>query len=219
MTKGQTMQIDVISDTVCPWCYIGKRRLGRALSMRPDLDVCVRWRPYQLDPAIPPEGVGRKEYLLAKFGPGERPKAMANAIKDAGKEEGIDFAFDRIAKSPNTLNSHRLIRWAASAGVQDRVVDTLFQRYFTDGEDIGDIDVLVGVARECWMDTDLVRELILSDADVDLVRREDNLARRIGVEGVPAYIISDKYLLLGAQDPEVILRAIDKALEKGSEGA
>ncbi|NWH07836.1 MAG: DsbA family oxidoreductase [Alphaproteobacteria bacterium] len=211
------MQIDVISDTVCPWCYIGKRRLGRALAARPELDVSVRWRPYQLDPTIPPGGVDRKEYLLAKFGPGERPKAMAAAIKEAGSEEGIDFAFDKIMKSPNTLNSHRLIRWAASAGVQDRVVDALFRRYFTQGEDIGDIEVLIDVARECWMDTDLVRELMTGDADADLVRREDNLARRIGVEGVPAYIIADKYLLLGAQDPEVILRAIDKALEKVAE--
>ncbi len=204
------MNIDVISDTVCPWCFVGKRRLETALALRPDLDVQIRWRPYQLDPTIPEGGVDRKEYLRKKFGDGPRPKEIANALKQAGEEEGVAFAFDQIAISPNTLDSHRLIRWAGTAGVQDQVVESLFRRYFEHGQDIGESDTLIAAAGEAGIDTDLVAELLSGDADKDLVLREDALARQLGVQGVPALVIADKYLIIGAQDPAALVRVFDK---------
>src|SRR5215467_6202917 len=121
------MQIDIVSDTVCPWCFIGKRRLARALAMRPEVEAQVFWRPYRLDPTIPKEGVDRKAYLKAKFGDGPRNSAMGEALRSEGASEGIAFAFDKIARTPNTLDSHRLIRWAASAGRQDEIVERLFK--------------------------------------------------------------------------------------------
>ncbi len=205
------MQIDVVSDTVCPWCYIGKRRLEQALAMRPDVEFDVRWRPYQLDPAVPPEGYDRKAYLAAKFGDAGRLSAMSQAIREHGAGVGLDFAFDRIARTPNTLDSHRLVRWAASVGVQDAVVEALFRAYFIEGRDVGDRPTLVEIAAACGMDAELVEELLGSQADADLVRREVGLAAEMGVSGVPAFVIDNRFLMVGAQDPERLLFAIDKA--------
>ncbi len=213
------MNIDIISDTICPWCFVGKRRLETAMQLRSDLDFTIRWRPYQLDPSIPAGGVDRKEYLRAKFGDGERPKAIGEALRQAGEEEGIAFAFDKIARTPNTLDSHRLIRWAASAGLQDRVVELLFTRYFERGEDLGAHDTLVSVAAEAGMDADLVRELLASDADKELVEREFDLAQQMGVQGVPAFVIADKYLLVGAQDPAVLARVFDRVTSEAATAA
>ncbi len=205
------MHIDVISDTVCPWCYIGKRRLEQALALRPGRPVAVRWRAYQLDPSVPPEGVDRKAYIQAKFGDNPQRKQMAEALAKCGAEVGIPFAFDRIERTPNTFNSHRLIRWAASAGVQNEMVEVLFRRYFVDGEDLGRAETLLGATEEVGMDVNLVAELLGADADMDLIAREIGLARQIGVEGVPAYVVDDAYLLIGAQDPEVLALALDRA--------
>lgn len=205
------MHIDVISDTVCPWCYIGKRRLEQALALRPDRQVAVRWRAYQLDPSVPPEGVDRKAYIQAKFGDNPQRKQMAEALAKYGADVGIPFAFDRIERTPNTFNSHRLIRWAASAGVQNEMVEVLFRRYFVDGEDLGRAETLLGATEEVGMDVNLVAELLGTDADMDLIAREIGLARQIGVEGVPAYVVDDTYLLIGAQDPEVLAHALDRA--------
>ncbi len=203
--------IDIISDTVCPWCLIGKRRFERALAQRPDLEVQVDWRPYQLNPDMPREGVDRKTYLEAKFGGPERAQQIYDRIRDAGAEENIDFDFARIPKTPNTLDSHRLIRWAGSAGVQDLVVERLFQAYFENGEDIGDRQVLLAIAEEAGMDRGLVADLLEDEADTDLIRKEDTLARQMGVEGVPCFIIDRKYVVSGAQDPEVFLKAFEMA--------
>src|SRR5580704_6171255 len=150
------MLIDVVSDTVCPWCFIGKRRLARAMAMRPDIPFKVQWRPYRLDASIPKEGVDRRTYLKAKFGDGPRTQSMGDIIRKEGESEGIGFAFDRIALSPNTLDSHRLIRWAGSASVQDDVVERLFAAYFLEGRDIGDRAVLLEVARKAGMDLEIV---------------------------------------------------------------
>ena len=211
------MQIDVVSDTVCPWCFIGKRRLGRALAMRPDVPVEVFWRPYQLDPTIPREGVDRRAYLKAKFGDSPRTTAMGDAIRTEGAGEGIDFAFDRIAKSPNTLDSHRLIRWAGSAGVQDAVVERLFKAYFVEGRDIGDAAVLTDVAGEAGMDTALVSELLGNGSDLALVEREAGMANQMGISGVPTFIFDSKFMISGAREPEILARIIDKALQAAQE--
>ncbi len=207
----EKMKLDIISDTVCPWCYVGKKRIEKALDdFGPD-KVDVMWRPYQLDPSVPREGVERKAYMQRKFGKGDHAKAALTNIVDAGAQEGIAFNFDIMAKYPNTIDSHRLIRWADSAGCQDQVVTLLFQRYFEQGQDIGDHEVLVGVAQEAGMDIALVADLLAKDADIDLVQKEDNLARQMGISGVPTMIVADRFGVTGAQDPAYILRVLNKA--------
>lgn len=213
------MQIDVISDTVCPWCYIGKRRLERALSLRPQIEFDVRWRPFQLDPNTPVEGVDRKVYMERKFGSSEKIKPIHTALLKAGEDEGLAFAFEKITRTPNTLNSHRVIRWSHSLGLQDKLVELLFRRYFMDGADIGQIKVLAAIADEVGMDGELTEELLESDADRELVAREDSLARKIGINGVPTFLIGGKVLVNGAQDAEHLVRVIDHVANGGESAA
>lgn len=207
------MQIDIVSDTVCPWCFIGKRRIERAMALRPDVTFDVFWRPYRLDPTIPREGVDRRAYLKAKFGDTPRSSAMGDAIRSEGAGEGIEFAFDKIAKSPNTLDSHRLVRWSASAGVQDEVVERLFRAYFIEGKDIGDAAVLATIAADAGMDGELVASLLASDADLESVEREAGLANEMGITGVPTFIFDSKLMISGAREAELLVRVIDKARE------
>jgi len=213
------MQIDIVSDTVCPWCFIGKRRIERAMALRPDVSFEVFWRPYRLDPTIPREGVDRRAYLRAKFGDTPRSSAMGDAIRSEGAGEGIEFAFDKIAKSPNTLDSHRLVRWSASAGVQDQVVERLFRAYFIEGKDIGDAAVLAAVAADAGMDGELVASLLASDADLESVEREAGLANDMGITGVPTFIFDSKLMISGAREAELWARVIDKAREVASVSA
>ncbi|WP_422024793.1 DsbA family oxidoreductase [Pyruvatibacter mobilis] len=212
------MFIDVVSDTVCPWCYIGKKRFDAAQTERPDIELEVRWRPFQLDPTIPPEGVDRREYLEAKFGK-NRSREVGDAIREAGEDAGISFAFDKIDRSPNTFDSHRLIRWSASAGCQNEIVDILFRRYFEDGEDIGDRKVLVDAAQEAGMDHELVAYLLLHNKDAELVAKEASQAREMGISGVPTFLFQGAYAVMGAQEVTGYLRAIDKVQAKLSEQA
>ena len=205
------MQIDIVSDTVCPWCYIGKRRIQRAMALRPDVKFDVVWRPYRLDPSIPREGVDRRAYLKAKFVDSPRTSAMGDAICSEGESEGIAFAFDKIARSPNTLDSHRLIRWAASAGVQNDVVERLFQAYFLEGHDIGSSAVLSEVAGKAGMDGELVGKLLSGDADLESVEREAGLANEMGITGVPTFIFDSKFMISGAREAELLVRIIDRA--------
>jgi predicted DsbA family dithiol-disulfide isomerase len=213
------MKIDVISDTICPWCFIGKRRLDRALASRPDLDIKVYWRPFQLDPALPVGGVDRKAYLQRKFGDTPQSRLMSAALRDAGEREGIVFNFNAIAKTPNSLDSHRLIRWASSTGQQNAVVEKLFLAYFCEGRDIGDRAVLASIAGECGMDSELVLSLLESDADLERVAAEDSLARKIGIEGVPTFFFAGRYLLSGAEETSTLLTVIDRLAAVASEGA
>ena len=208
------MQIDVISDTVCPWCFIGKRRLARAMAARPDIPFDVKWRPYQLDTDIPKEGYDRQAYMRAKFGDDPmKIVEMHKLIAAEGAKEGIEFDFAAIQRRPNTLDSHRLIRWAEAAGVQDEVVERLFIAYFENGEDIGDIRILYEIADLCGMDGREVAELLETDADRALVEREDQLAREMGVTGVPAMIFGGKLAVSGAREPEMLVAVIDRVLE------
>jgi len=218
---SQAITIDVISDVMCPWCYIGKRRFEKALALRPDINVDVRWRPYQLDETIPKEGIDRKEYLSTKFGGSERAAQIYQAVSDAGDEENIPFAFGDIKRSPNTLDAHRLIRWAQAPDLQDEMVERLFSLYFLEGSDIGNSDVLLGAAKDVGLDLTIVTDLIETDADRDLVTKEVGLAREMGVNGVPCFIVANKYAVMGAEQPEVIVRALDLALEdqKGGDNA
>jgi predicted DsbA family dithiol-disulfide isomerase len=207
------MQIDFISDTVCPWCFIGKRRLARAMALRPNIAFEVRYRPYQLDPNVPREGVDRAAYMTARFGADAMLKEAHEAISMEGAKEGIEFDWAAIDKRPNTVNSHRLIRWAEAQGVQDEVVERLFIAYFENGEDIGDIRVLADIADMCGMDGAQAADMLESDTDATLVEREDKLAHEMGVTGVPAMIFGNRVAVTGAREPEVIAMVIDKALE------
>lgn len=212
------MQLDVVSDTVCPWCYIGKKRLDQALEMHGGEGITLVWRPFQLDASIPEGGVDRKEYMEKKFGT-ERAKSVGNTIKEFGTAVGIDFRFDKIERSPNTLDSHRLIRWAGTAGCQNEMVDILFRRYFEDGEDIGSHDILIDAATESGMDADIVRDLLSKDADKDLIRREDEMARQMGIQGVPSFVVNSQWVMVGAQEPETLVKMFNKLLAKEAEAA
>ncbi len=214
MTVNAPVQIDVIVDTMCPWCYLGKRRLDKALKERPDIAVDIRWRPYQLDPTIPNEGMARKDYLVRKFGASGSSNTRYKPVTMAGLEEDIAFDFDKIEKSPNTIDSHRLIRWAASEGCQDEMVEHLFKLYFEEGADIGDRHVLLKAAEHVGMDVELVDRLLASDADRDLIEQEIAQAREIGVQGVPTYIFNNKYVLTGAQEPHVLVSAIEQIIQE-----
>lgn len=212
------LTIDIVSDVVCPWCYLGEKRLEAALAEAPQ-PVAVRWRPYQLDPTIPEGGLDRAEYMARKFGANGRLAAAHENLTRLGAEVGLAFAFDKIKRSPNTLDAHRLIRWANAAGVQAKVVDRLFKAYFVEGRDIGDRGVLVDVARECGLDAGLVAKLLAEGADADLVRDEIAQAQAIGVTGVPFFIFASRIGLPGAQDPSVLLSAMAQAREAMTEAA
>jgi predicted DsbA family dithiol-disulfide isomerase len=213
--KSGPLTIDIVSDVVCPWCYIGKRNLEAALAARPVGDVEIRWRPYQLDATIPPEGIARRTYLERKFG--TRVDEIYGRVAVAGHEAGIDFAFDRIERSPNTLDAHRLIRWAQSAGRQNDIVEELFHSFFIEGRDIGDHAVLTETAAAAGMDAEVVQRLLPGDADKESVREEIATAQRLGVTGVPFFIFAGRFGLPGAQPAEVLADAISKAAEKSGE--
>ena len=217
MREMDVLTLDVVSDVMCPWCYIGKRRLDRAQVLAPDVEPVIRWRPFQLDATIPANGMDRQEYLDGKFG---RDKAteMYAQIKETGEAEGIPFAFDRITKSPNTMNAHRLIRWAEVGHQQDAVVERLFELYFSEGEDIGEFSVLLDAAREAKMDTGLVEEVLATDRDVDAVRKEIELAHELGVRGVPTFIIDQTHILVGAQRAELLAEALVQISQEPSFG-
>ncbi|RBP17182.1 putative DsbA family dithiol-disulfide isomerase [Roseiarcus fermentans] len=204
------LTIDVVSDVVCPWCYLGEKRLAAALADEPG-PVVVRWRPYQLDPTIPEGGLDRTEYMERKFGRGGRLKEVHDRLTALGREAGVAFAFDRIGRAPNTLDAHRLIRWSASSGAQGAVVDRLFQAYFVEGRDIGDRGVLVDIAAASGLDAALVARLFEEGADVDAVQGEIAEAQAIGVTGVPFFIFAGRLGVPGAQEAAVLKRAIDEA--------
>lgn len=211
--------IDVVSDIMCPWCLIGKRRLEKALAMREDVPVHVRWRPFQLDATIPENGMDRQEYLNRKFGGPEGAKSIYDNVRAAGAEEDIPFRFEDIKKSPNTINAHRLLRWADAMDVQNEMAERLFQLYFMEGGDLTDHKTLIENAEAAGMEREVVETLLPGDADKDEVKNEIATASQIGVTGVPCFIIDDKYAVMGAQQPEVIAGAIDQALQDRSSDA
>ena len=211
MSEGEALTIDVVSDVVCPWCYLGKRRLAQALAEVEGGPIAVRWRPYQLDPTIPESGLDRHAYMKAKFGDESRLAAAHDRLTMLGAEVGIAYDFAAISRSPNTLDAHRLIRWAATAGAQDAVVERLFQLYFEQGRDIGDRALLVEVARENGMDGDVVASLLADGQDAEAVQAEIAEAQSIGVTGVPFFIFASRFGVPGAQGADVLAKAIAQA--------
>ena len=208
------MRIDIYSDTICPWCFIGKRRLERALADRPQDGLRISWKAFQLNPQMPREGIDRQRYLELKFGGPAGARQVYDQVRQVGVQEGIDFDFEAIRHTPNTLESHRLIRHAATAGLQDEVVQALFDTYFLVGRDIGDGEVLAAAAATAGLDPDAVRTYLASDDDRDSVAAEDAHARYIGIQGVPTYILNGKYVLSGAQPPEILFNMFDLGREE-----
>jgi predicted DsbA family dithiol-disulfide isomerase len=206
------LQIDVVSDVVCPWCFIGKRRLEQALGRMPDTPVSVRWRPFQLNPQLPETGMARDEYVRSKFG--GRAEEVYARVAQVGRGDGIEFAFDRIARQPNTLAAHQLIRAAVAAGCEDAVVESLFRGYFLEGADLTDRGALVELAVRAGLASD---QAVLALDDTRLraeVSAEEHRARSLGVEGVPFFIMGGRVGVSGAQDPDVLVQAIEQALDR-----
>jgi len=210
MAAEPSIAIDVVSDVVCPWCYIGQKRLEKAVEAVPDIDVTVRWRPYQLDPTIPPEGKDRRQYMLAKFGSEQRIREIHARIEPLGAAEGIAFDFEAIKVSPNTLDAHRLIRWAANDGsdVQNRLVQALFSAYFEQGRNVGERAVLVETARSAGMDGAVVEAMLAAEADRAEVVAEIETASRMGITGVPCFLLERRYAVMGAQESATLADAI-----------
>lgn len=207
------MKIDIISDTVCPWCFIGKRRLERALAMRPNITAEITWHPFQLNPEMPPDGIERQIYLKAKFGSSERAKNIYRAVDQASVGEKLDLQLDDIKRMPNSLQSHRLLHYARRHDKQDVVAENLFQSYFFYGIDIGSIAHLIKIAAGSGLDGEDVRSYMESSEDIELVRGHDIQSRKLGVSGVPCFIIAEEYAISGAQESEVFLQVFDAAKE------
>lgn len=203
------ISIDVTSDVICPWCFVGKRRLETAIrALGGRHEVRVRWHPFQLNPRMPKEGVARREYRTAKFGSWERSLALDAQMKEVGTGEGIVFDFDRMGRTPNTLDAHRLIWLADEFGVQDAVVEALFRAYFMDGRDIGARETLIDVVAGAGLSRDRAEALLVGDEGLNAVRAAEEQARQLGVTGVPFFVINDRLALSGAQKPEVFLEAL-----------
>ncbi|MEM5500881.1 DsbA family oxidoreductase [Ahrensia kielensis] len=208
-----TVKLDIVSDVMCPWCFVGKRRLEKALeNTDPNINVEINWMPFQLDATLPPEGKDRQLYLSDKFGGKENADKFYQTIKQAGDGEGIDFDFDAIKVSPNTLDAHRLIAWAGQQGdePQNQMVELLFKAYFQDGKNIGDHAVLTEIATEAGMDAKQVAARLKSEDGLLETRQAIDHAQQIGVSGVPCFIFDGKYGVSGAQAPETLAMAIKK---------
>ncbi len=203
-------KLDVISDPICPWCYIGKTKLDRALEKHPEHDFVIEWHPFQLNPTMPAEGMDRREYLEAKFGGKEGAVKVYGGIAKAAEAAGVEINFEGIERTPSTLNAHRLLHWAALEGKQNAVVDRLFKAYFREGQDISDHDVLVGVAEAAGMDGVVTRKLLEGDADAKDIQDRDAQARERGVSGVPCFVIGNHYVVQGAQDTELWEKVISE---------
>jgi predicted DsbA family dithiol-disulfide isomerase len=210
----QPVTIDVVSDVVCPWCFIGKRRLEKALALKPDIPVDVRYHPYFLNPWVPREGMSRNDYLTTKFGSPERYKGIAGRVASAAAEEGLTYAVDKMARQPNTLDCHRLILWAQSTGKAPAMKQRLMDLYFTEGADLSDREVLVKAAADIGMDAAHVRDMLASDADVDRVEAAANAAKDAGIDGVPTFIIGGLAAVSGAQAPEMLAASIEQVAAK-----
>jgi predicted DsbA family dithiol-disulfide isomerase len=210
---GAEWRLDVISDVICPWCYIGKRRLEKALALlAPDLRFRIGWRPFELNPDMPRQGMERSAYRARKFGSLERSKALDAQVAAAGAEEGLRFNFDRISRTPSTFDAHRLIRLAGQSGDQNAVVDRLFEAYFVEGRDIGETEVLADVAARAGLDPARVRSLLAGQEGVEEVRRDEAAARRAGIDGVPSFVLDGWVLFSGAVPAEPLADALKRAV-------
>jgi predicted DsbA family dithiol-disulfide isomerase len=208
MSAIRPLQIDVVSDVVCPWCYIGKRRIEQALALAADIPVELNYRPFFLNPWVPREGIGRDDYLTAKFGSPERYKQLASRVVEAAAQEGLDYHPERVQRQPNTIDCHRLIRWAGAIGKAPEVKQRLMELYFRDGGDLTDREVLITAASECGLNAEVIRTRLATDEDVELISAQAKEASENGISGVPTYVFARLYAVSGAQDPAQLARAI-----------
>jgi predicted DsbA family dithiol-disulfide isomerase len=206
-----TLPIEMVSDVVCPWCFIGKRRLEKAIALKPEIPVQVRFHPYFLNPWIPREGISREEYLTTKFGSPERYRGIAQRVADAAAAEGLTYAIDKIKRQPNTLDCHRLILWAGESGNAACMKQRLMDIYFTEGGDLTDREVLVGAAADCGLDTDVVRRRLAGEDDVARVEQAARSATEAGINGVPCFVLGGVLAVQGAQSPDDLAQAIERA--------
>ncbi|MBV8791852.1 MAG: DsbA family oxidoreductase [Pseudolabrys sp.] len=211
MPLRKPIRIDVVSDVVCPWCFIGKRRLEKAIALRPDILVEIHYRPYFLNDWIPREGISREQYLTTKFGSPERYRGIAQRVAAAAKAEGLTYAIDKISRQPNTTDAHRLIRWADQIGKAPQMKQRLMNLYFTEGADLTDRNVLVLAAADIGLGADEVRISLGTDKDILEVEREAQAAKDAGIDGVPCFILGGMLAISGAQEPEYLADAIDRA--------
>ena len=212
MTEHATpLRIDVVSDVVCPWCLIGKRRLEKALAMTPEIAADVYYHPYFLNDWIPQEGMPREDYLTKKFGSVDAYRPMATRVAEAAAQEGLTYAVDKIARQPNTLDSHRLIHWAGKRGKGPEMKQRLMDLYFAEGADLTDREVLLRAAADVGLDPDVIRPLLESDEDVEETTLAANAAKEAGINGVPTFIFNGRYAVSGAQAPETLADVIRKA--------
>jgi predicted DsbA family dithiol-disulfide isomerase len=208
---NSALAIDVVSDVVCPWCFIGKRLLESAIALKPEIAVDVRFHPYFLNPWVPREGMSRDDYLIAKFGSVENYNSSGNRVAEAAASIGLTYARDKIKRQPNTLDCHRLIYWAGQTDNSARMKQRLMELYFSEGGDLSDREVLVNAAADCGMGPEQVRELLASDQDIDRVEAEANSAKEAGIDGVPCFIFGGLFAVSGAQPPQVLAQAIERA--------
>lgn len=210
------LTIDVVFDAICPWCYIGKRRLEKVLAERPGVEATLRWRPFLLNPQMPPDGIERAVYLAKKFGGEARIQRIFSAMRDAGTGVGIDFAFERIERTPNTVDAHRLVQLAEEEGKADETVEALFQAYFRNGLDIGRREILEGIAIDTGLDVDRVRRHLAGQTGATAIYEENARAHRLGINGVPSFLFNGHLAISGAQEPQVLSRLLDVSQVMGS---
>ena len=203
--------IEVVHDLVCPWCYLGVRRLFRTMRRRPDLLFELAWRPFLLNPDMPRSGMSRTDYVVRKFGGEDRARRLYASITEIGAAEGLQFRFDRIRRTPSSVDAHRLVRWATRYGRGREVVEALFAAHFSDGHDIGDMQVLRAIGVSCGLDPHGLSVFLRGDEEVDLVHADNLRAHRLGINGVPCFVVAGQHAISGAQEPEVIERLLDVA--------
>jgi predicted DsbA family dithiol-disulfide isomerase len=208
MSTLKPLTIDIVSDVVCPWCYIGKRRIEDALKLAPEVPVDIHWRPFFLNPWVPREGIGRDDYLTTKFGSVEAYKGIAGRVVAAAEQEGLSYRPDLVKRQPNTIDCHRLIHWAGQIGKAAEMKQRLMELYFRDGGDLTDVEVLIQAAADCGLAPETVRRLLGTDEDTALISGQAEEAAAKGISGVPTYVFAQKYAVSGAQEPQMLARAI-----------
>ena len=211
------LSVEIVYDLICPWCYLGVRRLLRTFRRRPDLLFDLNWRPFLLNPDMPRGGMARPDYVIRKFGGEERAKRLYASISELGRREGVAFAFERIRRTPSSVDAHRLVRYAAQHDRADAMVEALFSVHFTEGYDIGDPAVLLAIAVACGLEGAATKTFLASEAETDAVHADNLRAHRLGINGVPCFVIGGRHAIAGAQEPEVIERLLDVAAVDAAE--
>jgi len=211
----QTIKLDIMSDPICPWCYIGKAHLDRALESEPDHPFAIEWHPFQLNPDMPADGMDRRAYLEGKFGGKEGAVRAYAPVVEHAEKAGLKINFEAMQRTPNTLNAHRLIHWAGIEGCQTAAVSALFKAYFVDARDIGDAEVLADIADGIEMDASVVTRLLATDEDMEDIRKRDAHSREMGINSVPTFIVGGRHAVPGAQPPELWKKVLAELRNEG----